>query len=68
MCQWHKRPKGQARRKTWLKRYLNGQRKRLLRGFNEAWYKRRHFTVAAQVKACLANIRRAEKELEVISA
>ena len=69
MCKWYRRPKSRGKRKVWLKRYLSIHRKQLLHGFCEAWYRGRHFTVAAQVKDCLAKIRRAEQELvEVLAA
>ena len=68
MCKWYQRPKAKAKLRTWLKLYLNRQRAALKHGFCEAWYKKRHITVAQQAKKCRANIARTEKELEALKA
>jgi hypothetical protein len=64
MCKWSDRPRGRAKRRAWLKRYIVVLNKRLEAGFNEAWYKRRHFTVESQRRACVAKVVRATHELE----
>jgi hypothetical protein len=64
---WKDRPRCRKCRRTWLKQFLNVQRKALAHGFCEAWYGKRHWTVQQQVKKCLTYIRRAEAELKALS-
>ncbi len=72
---WSNRPRGRAKRRAWLKRYVVVLQKRLKAGFCEAWLyprskraKVRHWTVAAQEKDCRAKLAAAQKELEALTA
>ena len=66
MCMSRK-PRARGKRIAWLKRYLKNLNDSLARGFLEAWYKNKHYTVEKQEKTVAAKIRKFTKELDVLS-
>jgi hypothetical protein len=58
------KPRGRAKRKAWLRRRIVVLEAQLARGFLETYFCDRHWTVAAQVKQCHAQIEAARAELE----
>lgn len=58
------KPRGRAKRRAWLRRRIAALNAQLERGFLETYYRDRHWTEAAQVKQCHAQIEAARAELE----
>jgi hypothetical protein len=61
------KPRSRQKRIAWLRRYLVVLKARLKRGFLEAWYRQKHFTVAAQERQCRTAIKAALAELEALT-
>jgi hypothetical protein len=63
-----KKPRGRAARIAWLRRRIVVLRAELRRGFREAWYRSRHWTIASQERTCRAELRDSRLELAKLVA
>ena len=67
MCKWSDRPRGRAKRRAWLRRFIAVLNTRLKQDFPEAWFKNKHWTPQQQRKECAAKLVKATKELETLA-